>query len=83
VAEVQLRTGNIAAVTRQLTDLLGETEDVAGTPTPVISLEGVQDGTARMRVEFWVPLTERVNTTARVVEVIRARYPEADVSVRS
>ncbi len=83
VAEVQLRTSNIATVTRQVTDLLRDTEEVAGTPAPVISLESVQDGVAKVRVEFWVPLTERVKSTAQVVEAIRARYPEADVAVRS
>ena len=83
IAEVQFRTSDIATVTTQMTDLLRDTEDVAGTPAPVISLEGVQDGVARMRVEFWVPLTQRASLTAHVVEAIRARYPEADVSVRS
>jgi small conductance mechanosensitive channel len=83
VAEVQLRTNSIVSLTGQLTDLLGEIEGVAGTPAPVISLEGVQEGVAQVRVEFWVPLAERVSLTARVVEAIRARFPEADVSVRS
>jgi small-conductance mechanosensitive channel len=83
IVEVQFRTSNITSVTKQVTELLRDTEGVAATPAPVISLEGVQDGVAKVRVEFWVPLTERVSLTAHVVEAIRARYPEADVTVRS
>jgi hypothetical protein len=55
--------------------------DIAASPAPVTALEGVNEGIARLRVEFWAPAGERLAVTSRVVEALQARFPGAGVVV--
>ena len=80
---VQVRTpmGSLADLSTEVNDALKAIPDIASTPSPVIALERVIDGTARLRVEFWVPGPQRVAATARSVEAIQSRLPEANITV--
>lgn len=78
---VSTRGGNLTEMGRQITGALDDLEGIAATPAPVTALEGIKEGIARLRVEFWVPAAERVAVTAEAVERLRALFPGADVDV--
>ncbi|HEX9989779.1 MAG TPA: mechanosensitive ion channel domain-containing protein [Chloroflexia bacterium] len=78
---VSTQGGNLTEMGRQITDALNDLEGIAATPPPATALEGIKEGIARLRVEFWVPSTERIAVTALVIERLRALYPGADVDV--
>jgi small conductance mechanosensitive channel len=78
---VSTRGGNLTEMGRQITDALNDLEGIAATPAPVTALEGIKEGIARLRVEFWVPAVQRVAVTAEAVERLRALFPGADVDV--
>jgi small-conductance mechanosensitive channel len=79
---IQIRTPRVslADLSTQITEALKATPDIAATPSPVIALERVIDGTARLRVEFWVPGALRVAATAQAIEAIQTRLPEANIT---
>jgi small conductance mechanosensitive channel len=83
VLRLQLRRGSITGISEQINEILKDNPDVAASPTPVIALEGIQDGIAELRIEFWVPTAHKVTLTAQAVEAIRARFPDADVTVKA
>ena len=64
-----------------ITDALKEHGDVAPTPAPIVALEKVIDGVARLRIEFWVPGPRRVVMASQVAESLQVRFPDADVTV--
>ncbi|MDQ6693364.1 MAG: mechanosensitive ion channel family protein [Chloroflexota bacterium] len=66
-----------------ITEVLKGFDQVAGSPTPVVALESVQSGVARLRVEFWVPSGMRVSLTPHIVEALQTRFPSANVVVAS
>jgi hypothetical protein len=65
----------------EISTILKAFAEVTSSPAPVIALEGVQEGVARLRVEFWVPAGVGVTFTPQVVEALQAKYPHADVNV--
>jgi small-conductance mechanosensitive channel len=83
VLRLQLRRGSITGISEQINEILKDNPDVAASPAPVIALEGIQDGIAELRIEFWVPTAQKVTLTAQAVEAIRARFPDADVTVKA
>ena len=80
---VQIRTpkGSLAEMSKEISEALKTIPEIAPTPTPVVALERVIDGTARLRVEFWVPGPQRLVATAQTVEAIQSRLPEANITV--
>ena len=78
---VRIRRGSLSAIGKEINDILKVFTDMAGTPAPLIALEGVQDGEAALRVEYWTPSQVRISLTPQVVEALQARFPEADVTV--
>jgi len=81
IIHVRIPKARLADMSEQINEALKEHEDVAVTPSPVIALERVIDGAARLRVEFWVPGPKKVATTSRVAESIQARFPDANITV--
>ncbi len=82
VLMVGIKQGSVTGTGQQISDLLRGFEDIAHTPAPVVALESVKDGVASLRVEFWVPATARVQVIPQVVEALRARFTDADITVQ-
>jgi small-conductance mechanosensitive channel len=82
VLVVGIRQGSVTGTGQQINELLRNFEDIAHTPAPVVALESVKDGVANLRLEFWVPATARAQVTSQVVEALRTRFSDADVTVQ-
>lgn len=80
---IHIRTprASLSEMSEQISEALKEHPDIAATPSPVIALERVVDGIARLKVEFWVPGPKRVATASRVAESLQAKFPEANITV--
>jgi small-conductance mechanosensitive channel len=78
---MQTTRGVPSELSRDLTRLVREFDGVAGAPAPSTALESVQDGSVRLRIEFWVPLERGTSVAEQVAEAIRARYPDAALTV--
>ena len=78
---VRTSKSGLSDIAGEIGDALKEHSDVAPTPTPVIALERVTDGVARLRIEYWVPAPKRVNTASQVAESLQARFPDANITV--
>jgi small-conductance mechanosensitive channel len=81
VVVIQVANGSPTDTTNQVNAALRDFTDIAASPAPVVALEGVTDGTARFRVEYWMPLGTQLAITPRVVEALQARFPNANVTV--
>lgn len=73
--------GSLSAISKEINDALKTFADIASTPTPVVSLERIQDGAARLRVEYWTAEQVRVALTPQVAEALQARFPDANIMV--
>jgi small conductance mechanosensitive channel len=78
---LRVERGSVTEMSSEISEILKGFTEVASSPAPVIALEGVQEGVARLRVEFWVHAGVGVNFTPQVVEALQAKYPHADVTV--
>ncbi|MDQ3704908.1 MAG: mechanosensitive ion channel family protein [Chloroflexota bacterium] len=81
VIVIEVPNASLTNTTAQVNAALRDFADIVASPAPVVALEGVTDGTARMRVEFWVPAGTHLDLTSRVVEALQARFPNANVAV--
>jgi small-conductance mechanosensitive channel len=81
ILQVRTPMGSLADLSAEVNEALKAIPEIAPTPSPVIALERVIDGTARLRLEFWVPGPQRVAATAQTVEAIQRRLPEANITV--
>ncbi len=81
VIVVSTGKGSLSETSHEIDRVLQGFDEIAATPAPVVALEGVNDGVARLRVEFWVPAASRVAITPRVVEALEGYFPGANVVV--
>lgn len=81
VIVVQVPNASLTNTSAQISSTLRDFTDIAPSPAPVVALEGVIDGTAKLRVEYWVPFGTHLDLTPRVVEALQARFPSANVTV--
>jgi small conductance mechanosensitive channel len=81
VITVRISNVSLTETSKQISDVLRAFSEVATSPAPVVALEGAYADGAVLRVEFWVPATERIALTPKVVEALRARFPQANVTV--
>jgi small conductance mechanosensitive channel len=65
----------------QVRDTVASIPDVASTPAPVVTPEGIFEGTARIKIEFWVPTGKKAEVTAAVVEALQTSFPDANLKV--
>lgn len=79
--QVRLKHGSLSGNSSQISEALKDFSEIAASPAPVTALEGVYDGVVRLRVEFWVPVGQKVDMTQRVVEALQVRFPEANITV--
>lgn len=78
---VQVANASLTNTSSQIAAALRDFPDIAATPAPIVELEGVTDGTARLRVEYWVAFGTHLTITPQVVEALQARFPNANVTV--
>jgi small conductance mechanosensitive channel len=78
---VRIRRGSLSTISKEINETLKMFTDIAGTPAPMIALEGVQDGEASLRVEYWTPGQVRIALAPQVVEALQSHFPDADVTV--
>jgi small conductance mechanosensitive channel len=78
---LKVECGSVTEMSKEISEVLKGFTEVAASPAPVIALEGVQEGVARLRVEFWVPAGVGVTFTPQMVEALQVKYPHADVTV--
>lgn len=81
VIVIHVQNASLTNTTAQVNAALRDFTDIVASPAPVVALEGVTDGTARFRVEFWVPAGTHLSITPQVVEALQARFPNANVTV--
>jgi len=81
IITMRLQKGSLAEISRQISDTLKGFSEVAATPAPVVALEQITNGFARLRIEFWVPAGRRVALAPQVVEALQAHFPDANVMV--
>ena len=73
--------GDLQEISEDIVAAISNIEGVAQSPTPSVTLEEIQEGTARLRVEFWHETGQKAAVASRVVDALRARWPEADMAV--
>jgi small conductance mechanosensitive channel len=81
VMQVRIPMASLSEISEQVSAALKENSDVAASPSPVVALEKVIEGIARLRVEFWVPASKRIATASMVAEALQALFPEANITV--
>jgi small conductance mechanosensitive channel len=81
VIVIQVPNASLTNTSTQVSIALKDFADIAASPTPIVALESVTDGNARLRIEYWVPLGMQVGLTPQVVEALQARFPHANVTV--
>jgi len=64
---IRIKPGNIEEIGQQINETLKDFEQVASTPAPIITVEEISHEIERLRVQFWVPATEKSDVTARVM----------------
>ncbi len=81
ILHVRTSRVGLSNMSEQIGDALRGHVDIAPTPAPVIALEKVMDGEARLRVEYWVPGPKRIVTASQVAESLQVRFPDANITV--
>ncbi|HVF98307.1 MAG TPA: mechanosensitive ion channel domain-containing protein [Chloroflexia bacterium] len=81
VIVIEVPNASLTNTSTQISTALRDFADIAASPTPVVALESVTDGNARLRIEYWVPLGTQMALTPQVVEALQARFPHANVTV--
>jgi small-conductance mechanosensitive channel len=61
--------------------LLQGLDSVSKSPAPAVGVEGTFDGLVRLRVDFWFTSGEKTTAATQVVDALRARWPEANMTV--
>lgn len=64
-----------------ITGALANINGLAQDPLPVVVTEGMQGGLARFRIEFWFPTGQKAAVSSRIVDALRTRWPDANISV--
>jgi len=65
----------------EIVSLLENLEDVSKTPAPAVAVEGTFGGVVRLRVDFWFTTGGKAAAAAQVVDALRARWPEANMTM--
>jgi len=79
--QMRIKEAAIADVITHIKEALVGIGDVAGSPEPLVILEGVFEGMSRIRIEFWVPTSKKAAVSATVVEALQAGFPQANLKV--
>jgi small-conductance mechanosensitive channel len=83
MVEVCLTTADLGAARAAINTVLAGVAGLAASPQPSITVEEATPSTLRLQVEFWTPPASARQTAPLVVEALRARFPDAEVTVLS
>jgi small-conductance mechanosensitive channel len=81
---IRVRTtdlGDLQKMGEEISAILANIEGVGETPAPSVTLEGMHEGTARLKLEFWTPTGQKGTITSHALDALRARWPEANMAV--
>jgi small conductance mechanosensitive channel len=78
---MRIKRAASADLNSQVKEVVAGTSDVATTPAPVSTPEGIFEGTARIKIDFWVPTGKKAEVTAAVVEALQTSFPDANLKV--
>lgn len=81
VIVVRMPKGSLTDMSNQIGSTLKNFSGIAPSPAPVVALEGVYKGVAKIRVEYWLPGGARIATAPQVVEALQVSFPDANVTV--
>ncbi|MFL5734630.1 MAG: mechanosensitive ion channel family protein [Chloroflexia bacterium] len=81
IIKVRVKGGSLTEISQDVIELLRDFPDIATSPAPVTAVEGIAEGIGTLRVEFWAQAEALLSITAQVVEALRARFPDAGVTV--
>ncbi len=73
--------GDLQGLNDEIAESLANIEGVEATPAPVVSMEGVHQGVARIKVEFWHTTGQKSAVASRVINTLRARWNDANMAV--
>ncbi len=84
-ATVQMRIKRAVSpeLSQQVKEVVESIADISGAPTPVVTPEGIFEGIARLRIDFWVPTGKKVEITAALMQALHASFPDANLKVLS
>ncbi len=81
VIVLRMPKGSLTEMSNQISATLKNFSAIAPSPAPVVALESVYSGVAKIRVEYWVPAGTRIATAPQVVEALQTSFPDANVTV--
>ncbi len=81
IITIRLPKGSLSEISRQISDALKEFPEIATTPAPVVALEQIFHGVARLRIQFWMPAGTPIALTPQIVEALQQRFPDANVTI--
>lgn len=81
VIVLRMPKGSLTEISNQISATLKTFPAIAPSPAPVVALEGVHRGVAKIRVEYWVPDGTNIATVPQVVEALQSSFPDANVTV--
>ncbi|HST04405.1 MAG TPA: mechanosensitive ion channel domain-containing protein [Chloroflexia bacterium] len=73
--------GDLQKTSNEIISMLQNVEGVSETPAPSVAVEGTLDELVLLRVDFWFTSGEKILSAGRVVEALRTRWPEANITV--
>lgn len=73
--------GEMQKLSEGISEALAAIYGVGKKPAPVVTMEGVHEGTARVKVEFWHTTGQKAAVVSQVVDALRTRWPEANMAV--
>jgi small conductance mechanosensitive channel len=74
-------TADMQKTSDDILALLQNLDSVSKSPAPAVAVEGTFDGLVRLRVDFWFTSGEKTTAATQVVDALRARWPEANMTV--
>jgi small-conductance mechanosensitive channel len=74
-------TADVQETSGEILVLLQNLASVSKSPEPAVAVEGTFDGLVRLRVDFWFTSGEKMAAAAEVVDALRAKWPEANMTV--
>ncbi len=80
--QVRIKRSNISELTDQIRPIIEAIPDIAQTPAPIIALEGVFEGAARIRIDFWSPTSKKAAVTPSALSALQSAFPDANLKVQ-
>ncbi len=73
--------GDLQGLNEEITKALANIDGIGTSPAPTVAMEGIHQGVARLKVEFWHGTGQKSAVAARVIDALRARWNDANMVV--